>query len=92
MGNQLKSTVLNIYHVIDVQLSLRYRNGSFKKGDELLMINGKSVVGYRVADVVKILKEAESSITIMVASKVYKMWESMNNCYTLIYCSQMKKT
>ncbi len=48
------------------------------------MINGKSVVGYRVADVVKLLKEAEPSITIIVASKVLLLILYYNVYYLII--------
>lgn len=47
-----------------------YSEGSLKKGDEVLMINNKSVVGFRVEDVKILLREADDKVTIIAAAKV----------------------
>lgn len=56
---------------IDIHFFSFYREGSLRKGDEVLMINSKSVVGFRVSDVVNLLKEAGDEVTIIAAAKVF---------------------
>lgn len=46
------------------------RDGHIKKGDEILMINGKSVVGLRLNQVVQILRNSQSPVHFLVATKV----------------------
>ena len=61
------------------------------KGDELLLINGKSIVGFRVADVVKLLKAADSPVKIIVAtSKVCSFVEKINDNCLLLSFSQLR--
>lgn len=47
-----------------------YRDGRLKRGDELLMINGQSLVGLTHQEAVDSLRSAPSLVQLVVASKV----------------------
>lgn len=46
------------------------RDGRLKRGDELLMINGKSLIGLSHSEAVDVLRNSPKLIQIVVASKV----------------------
>lgn len=48
------------------------RDGRLKRGDELLMINGKSLIGLSHSEAVDVLRSSPKLVQIVVASKVSK--------------------
>lgn len=47
-----------------------YRDGRLRKGDELLMINGQTLLGMTHQEAVDVLRKSEPLVQIVVASKV----------------------
>lgn len=51
-------------------LYLYYRDGRLQAGDELLMINGQSLVGLTHQEAVSILRSSSGLVQLIVASRV----------------------
>lgn len=47
-----------------------YRDGRLKRSDELLMINGKSLIGLSHSEAVDVLRNSPKLVQLVVASKV----------------------
>ena len=53
------------------------RSGSVKKGDEIIMINGQSVIGLTLKDVVQRLGNSASPVHLVIATKVSDREDTM---------------
>ena len=57
------------------------RDGRLKRGDELLMINGKSLIGLSHSEAVDVLRSSPKLVQIVVASKVSKGQTTQNKLH-----------
>ncbi|XP_069137739.1 multiple PDZ domain protein-like isoform X2 [Argopecten irradians] len=71
-GKGSKKGDIGIFVAGVMETGAAFKDGRLKKGDELLMINGKSLIGLTHAEAVDVLRNSPKLVQLVVASKVRK--------------------
>ena len=58
-----------------------YRDGRLKPGDELLMVDGKSLVGLSHSEAVAVLKSTQQLVQLVVATEVRQPLATRSNLF-----------